>query len=179
MKWSESTVTKLLITDVESLDPVTVYIENYEQGKGKLTIEVYGESWSSYWGAMGGGSLEQFVLSCDNHYLAKNLASLSALYEDDYESFIDACRKEVLRKRKDKECDKKKARELWNGIDRISPEKEWFHDSYNHEFLHSVMGCEWWHSIPTKSSSTAVYLYRILDALKECLKEREGHKQAA
>lgn len=178
MKWTESTVTKLLITDVESLDPVTVYIENFELGRGKLTIEVFGDSWSAGWGAMGDRTLEQFVLSADNHYLSKNLSSLSALSVDDYQGFVQKCYEDIIENRRNGDYDKEKALELWNKVETIIPEKEWFHDSYNHDLLYEVMGCEWWHCIPSKDSDEYIYLYKILNALKECLNQRNSQLAA-
>lgn len=174
MNWTESTVTKLLIKDVPRLDPVTVYIENFELGRGKLTIEVFGDSWSAGWGAMGKRTLEEFVLSTDNHYLSKNLSTLSALSEDDYDGFIEKCYEQIIEMRRSEDYDKEKARELWDKVKDIVPEKEWFHDSSNHDLLYEIMGCEWWHSIPSKDSTEFIYLCRILDAVKACLKERSA-----
>ena len=44
MDIQQSTVKKLLITGVESLDPVSVFFENYGDGQGKVVIECYGKS---------------------------------------------------------------------------------------------------------------------------------------
>ncbi|MBU2968717.1 hypothetical protein KO527_05065 [Pseudoalteromonas sp. C2R02] len=178
MKWTESTVTKLLITDAPKLDPVTVYLENYNLGQGKLTIEVFGESWSASWGAMGSRNLEQFVLDCDNHYLSKNLATLSALSEEDYEGFVDNIRSNIVEWRRNGDYEKSEARELWELTKEIEPEKEYFHSESNHDLLYKLGGCEWYHYIPSKDSSVGIYLDRILDAVKSCLKERETKKAA-
>lgn len=56
------------ITDAPALDPVTVILLDYGNGRGKLIIECYGSAWSGYWGAMG-GSLWSFVSRCDEEYL--------------------------------------------------------------------------------------------------------------
>lgn len=177
MKFTESLVTKLCITDIIRLDTVTVYLENFELGRGKLTIEVFGDAWSSYWGAMGENTtLEDFVLSADNHYLSKNLASLSSLSEDDYEGFIENLKQQIIDERKEFEYTKERARELWEKINEIIPEKTWFEDSTNHDLLYEVGGDEFWYSIPSKDSHTYKYLCKILDALKECLKLRNDIK---
>ena len=81
-----STVKRLKITDLINseykLDPVTVFLEDYEPGKGKITIECYGKSWSAYWGGMSGDDVATFFCRCDQHYLAKNLSSISSSIPD-------------------------------------------------------------------------------------------------
>src|SRR5690606_20733320 len=74
MKVAMIHTTTYKLTDLDRLDPVTVYTENHEPGKGKITIECYGKSWSSYWGSMSGDTVEAFFCRCDEHYLAGNLA---------------------------------------------------------------------------------------------------------
>ena len=48
MKLETSTVTKLQLTELNNLDPISVILENYEPGKGKIIIECCGKSWSSF-----------------------------------------------------------------------------------------------------------------------------------
>ncbi len=45
MRIEQSTVTKLTLTEIDGLDPVTVILENHAPGKGKIIIECYGEVW--------------------------------------------------------------------------------------------------------------------------------------
>lgn len=174
MKWTESTVTKLLIKDVDGLDPITIYIENYSLGQGKLTIVICGESYSAHWNAMGNNTLEQFVLKSDNHYLSKNLASRAALSEPDYDGFITHAKKELIEQRKMWGGKKEEIRELWSKLTEIEPSKEYFHNALNHQRLHEIAGDDWWHLIPEVDSSLYKYLCKILDALKACLSERAG-----
>lgn len=174
MKWTESTVTKLLIKDVDGLDPITVYIENYALGQGKLTIVIYGESYSAHWNAMGNNTLEQFVLKSDNHYLSKNLASLAKLSEPDYDGFITHAKKELIEQRKMWGGEKEGIRELWNKLNEVEPSEDYFHNALNHQRLHEVAGDDWWHLIPEVDSTLYKYLCKILDALKACLSERAG-----
>ena len=174
MKWTESKVTKLLITDVKGLDPLTAFLENYEPGKGKLTLEIYGESYSAYWGGMGGGTLEQFILDSDNHYLSKNLAALQDLSEPDYDAFATQVKKQIIEQRRTFLYSRHKARELWGKIDNLDLSKEFFDDSCNYQTIHEIAGDEWWYLIPNKDSTLYKYLCRILDALKACLSERAG-----
>ena len=173
MKWTESTVTKLLIKDVDGLDPITAYIENYALGQGKLTLVIWGESYSSHWNAMGDNTLEQFVLNTDKHYLSKNLASLAALSEPDYEGFITHAKKELIEQRRMWGGKKEDIRELWNKLNEVEPSDEYFKNVFNHQLLHEVAGDDWWRLIPEVDSTFYKYLCKMLDALKACLSERE------
>lgn len=173
MKWEETKISKLLITDVQALDPVTVYIENYGKGRGKMTIEVFGQSWSSFWPAMGNDSIEQFVLSSDNHYLSKNFATLCELSEPDYEAFIKNCKAQIIEDRRYHYHSQEEARKLYDLCNEMDPSKSYFENELNHNDIHRVAGDDWWYSIPDKDSHTYVYLCRILDAVKSCLRERE------
>lgn len=73
MNCVESMVKKLRIFDIEDLEPITTYIENFEIGAGKITIECFGDCWSYGWYSMGETNLENFFLNCENDYLIKKL----------------------------------------------------------------------------------------------------------
>ena len=47
MKIKESTVRKLTISDIERLDNINVYLEDFEPGHGQITIKCWNEVWSS------------------------------------------------------------------------------------------------------------------------------------
>ena len=57
------------ISGVERLDPVRVMIENYEPGKGRITITCYGKAWTGAWFAMSGDSVQDFIKRVSNEYL--------------------------------------------------------------------------------------------------------------
>lgn len=180
MKWTESTAVKLVITQIKNVDPVTVFLENYGGGRGKLTIETFGEAWSSYWGAMGDGrTLEQFILKCDNHYLSKNLATLAALSESDYDGFLLNAKRHVIWERQTGAIDKASARDKWNLIGDVVPEKDYFHQDSNWGTLATIAGDDWWDEIPKKDSAVYEQLCIILDAIKACLTERGINLEAA
>jgi hypothetical protein len=61
------------IFDVEGLDPITVILQDVKPEAGRLIVECYGQSWSSYWGAMGNRSIAQFVAASDVDYLTTKL----------------------------------------------------------------------------------------------------------
>jgi hypothetical protein len=75
----QSTITRLEITEAPSLDPIRVYVEDYEPGKGRITISCYDAAWVGYWGAMGKENIAQFFTSCDAEYLAGNLGCAASL----------------------------------------------------------------------------------------------------
>ena len=75
----QSTVTRIEITEAPRLDPIRVYIENYEPGKGRITISCYDAAWVGYWGGMSGDTIEAFFCRCHAEYLSGNLLSPSGL----------------------------------------------------------------------------------------------------
>lgn len=173
MQWNESIAVKLVITQIPKVDPVTVFIENFGHGRGKLTIESFGEAWSSYWPAMGDGcTLEQFILNCDNHYLSKNLATLGALTEPDYDAFIAYAKRKVVKERYAGMIDKNHARQIWTLINDVCPDHYYFEQASNWDILSTIGGDDWSDHIPKRASPLYSHLCRILDALKACLIER-------
>lgn len=64
MKVTETKVQSLEITEVERLDPIRVMAENYEPGRGRITITCYGKAWTAAWFAMGGDTVQAFFHSC-------------------------------------------------------------------------------------------------------------------
>ncbi len=73
MKVEQSQVTKLVITDVKNHDTIRVYLEDDNQGRGRLTITEWDEAWTSFWSAMS-GSLIDFIIRNDNGYLISYLS---------------------------------------------------------------------------------------------------------
>lgn len=66
----------------KGLDPITVFLKDYEPGRGEITITCYGDafggSWTNFWGAMGKDrGIREFFLSCDNGYLLSKLGAPS------------------------------------------------------------------------------------------------------
>ena len=118
-------------------------------------------------------TLEQFILSSDNHYLSKNLASLAALSEPDYDGFITHAKKQLIEQRRVWGGKKEEIREQWNKLNEVEPSEEYFNNALNHQRLYEIAGDDWWHLIPEVDSTLYKYLCKILDALKACLSQRE------
>jgi len=79
MLLKHSTVTRIEISELPRLDPIRVYIEDYEPGRGRITISCYDAAWVGYWGAMYGQSIRDFFIDCHAEYLAGNMGCASSL----------------------------------------------------------------------------------------------------
>jgi hypothetical protein len=56
------------------LDPVTAFLEDFEPGRGQLTLVCWGRSWTHFWGAMGdGATLREFLISASTGYIVHKL----------------------------------------------------------------------------------------------------------
>lgn len=74
-----STAKRLEITEVPRLDPIRIYLEDYEPGRGRITISCYDAAWVGYWGAMGDRTVGAFFIASDAEYLADNLSCSATL----------------------------------------------------------------------------------------------------
>ena len=58
----------------DELDPVTAFLEDFEPGRGQLTLVCWGRSWTHFWGAMGNGAtLREFLTSASSGYIVGKL----------------------------------------------------------------------------------------------------------
>lgn len=175
MKVIESTVRTLKISGIESLDLITVYLENFELGKGKITIECYGKSWSSYWPAMG-GTIEEFFMRTSEDYAASNLQHMNSTTFD-AEATEKAIAKEILRARKSGDLTSYEAREALETISGYESEMDYI-DSRD-KALKIVLGDEPWHyDFKEKPNPDYVYLCRIIRAVQQALKQITESKTA-
>jgi hypothetical protein len=67
------------VSDMPDLDTITVYFHDYELGKGRITVECYGCSWTSYFGAMGEKTIREFVSTAGVDYLVNKLGNAPIL----------------------------------------------------------------------------------------------------
>lgn len=58
-----------VIPEDSGLDSITVFWQNFEKGRGRVTIECYGSAWTAYWGGMGDRTIQQFFAECGSDYL--------------------------------------------------------------------------------------------------------------
>jgi hypothetical protein len=163
MSIEQSVVRKIKIKDIYGLDPISVYLEDFELGKGKITISCYDKSWHSYWGGMSDRTIDKFFLSCDNHYIAKNLSSInSSIY--DYETLSD--------KIKDFYGDDIDF-EVLDELSALSGDQNdgrfWIDN--NAKIMEEVFGYDWYYDIPMMENPKYKYLCKIIDTVKDSLKE--------
>lgn len=178
MKIEQSTAIKLRITEVESLDPITIFLEDYEIGKGKIVIECYGKSWSSYWGAMSGQTIAQFFCSCNHSYLISNLCGVISSTEPDYDAFLPVVRNRVLCWRRDGFIGKRLARTLYDIEEWENYAPEHPYDDYkcpefvdkNDKFEFECLDlCSL--NVPTKMTANYSYMVRIVKAVQVALRK--------
>ena len=167
MKIQSSSVTKLIVTDIKSLDPVAIYLEDYAKGQGKLIITCYDKSWTDYWGAMGDNDLASFVISCDNHYLAKKLNPDVKNTITDEDGLEDYARKYIIARRREDILDKNTARALYNDCDSLLIYRDTDYEAYSN-LMYEIFGDEWWPKYE--------YFSRILDVVREALKEYKNEE---
>uniref|UniRef100_UPI0010116CCF hypothetical protein n=2 Tax=Aeromonadaceae TaxID=84642 RepID=UPI0010116CCF len=168
MKVAVSQTTQLVLTELESLDPITVYLENHEPGRGRITIQCFDASWTAAWGAMGGRSVEAFFISCDDHYLAKNLSSIRDEVMAEGEAMTNYVRGHIIQRRKWREFDKERARELWDAAEGIEVTNSY---CSNPGLMLDAVGDEWWYGLPMVENPDYTYLCRIIQAVRDGLRE--------
>lgn len=113
MKVISEVIRKLTVTYVQGLDPISIYLEDNGAGQGKITITCFDQSWTSYWGGMGNRTVAEFVRSCDNQYLAKNLSRIPSEVNDVKRIPKDLI-KIILGKRKANELTAEQARDYYD-----------------------------------------------------------------
>jgi hypothetical protein len=178
-----STVRKLRLTDLMvepyKLDPVSVILEDLGPSRGKIIIECFGESWSSFWPAMGRRDIATFFCRCDEHYIAKKLSSVSGAIPN-YDGLAKKARKEVFCLRRDGDLSKVEARELFDQCHKL--EEVEGADQIDGFLMQEVFGDDWWYCIPEKPNPKYQYLCRVIKAVQSGIKAAglvEQKEQAA
>lgn len=125
---------------------------------------------------MGGRSVEAFFISCDDHYLAKNLSSIRDEVMAEGEALTNYVRGHIIQRRKWGEFDKERARELWGDAEGIE-----ITNSYcsNPGLMTAVVGDEWWYDLPMVDNPDYTYLCRIIQAVRDGLREYTKSTPAA
>ncbi|MGP4843359.1 hypothetical protein ACTXGQ_04440 [Marinobacter sp. 1Y8] len=164
-----STVQKLQLTQLQEaspfrLDPVTVILEDFELGKGKIIIECFGDSWSAFWLAMGKRDIATFFCRCDEHYIAKNLSGISCGIPD-YSKLTETAKQEVCRLRRDGELTAEESRSLFVDATQFADAESV--GDLDGNAMRVIFGDDWWHAIPEKPNPDYQYLCRIIKAVQE------------
>lgn len=192
MKLEISNTVKLVLTDVERLDPVTVFLEDlgrtnvpieghpaYWTGRGKITINCWDNSWNAYWGGMGQRSLAQFVVDCHTEYVLNCLDRGIQSKKFSGNALVKLAKKCILQRRRQQtgrqewelgELSKFEARELWHDCESLSdietPNECW----HRSELLTQLFGEEWHYPVSDKAQEENheyLYLERVVLATQQ------------
>ena len=154
------------ITDIRTpdyLDPISIYIEDFAIGQGKITITCSDECWTHYWGAMGDKTLIEFFIKCDQHYIAKKLSRISATVVD-YDEIKNHLFRRILIFRRELELTHSEARELWDSVDFANFDEDL---TTEQDLICSIIGEEWYYDLPKKANSDYEYLCKIINVVKK------------
>ena len=143
MKLAKRRTETYILTALHKLDPVTVYVTNYELGKGKIVIECFGDAWAFYWGAMGPNTLQEFFIGADNSYLLGKF--LSETEQTDFDEI-----NEIAHKRGFEDLCVSNEVELAMAANEMA----------------ECFGEDWYMDLPRRSTDEYQYLSRIVNAIK-------------
>ena len=137
-----------VLTDLDRLDPVTMYVTNYAPGQGKIVIECYCSSWAAYWGGMGESTLEGFLLTCNNDYILGKL--LKETQQTDFNKINEIAHKRgfSLAVTSDVEV------------------------AMQAEDMSECFGPDWYMDLPQCNTSEYEYVGRIINAIKAAFSEQ-------
>lgn len=181
MKVATTQVTKLYLTELVNLDPVTVFLEDHEPGRGSITIRCHANSWAASWGAMGQDrKVAQFVRSCGADYLIGAMVPMLQPTQFSCDALIKMAKRSVLDRRRGRNwtewdmdrLDKREAHRLWLDIDHfLSNAESGLSLSAYSVVLTELFGDQWWHKTDeaTEPNPDWLYLERIIDAVQLAL----------
>lgn len=166
-----SAVKKLVIHGVPNRDVIAVYLEDQGEGKGKITITCFNDSWSYYWCNMGPFKLVPFLLQCYEDYLVHKLDPSLPAKVNNWSKLYEAAQNEVIRRRWEGTLDKDNARYLYDRCFWLQ-EVDSFEamDDNVKELLWKIFGDEWWSDIPKMPNPRFEDLRRLVCTVKEGLK---------
>ena len=142
MKITEGVVEKIVLSGLENLDPITLFIEDLGDNRGKLTVECYGEAWSAFWNSMGCSQVLVFLKGCNVDYIANKLFPPNlSIHVTDFDKI---------------------SREINSEVDESTLLLET-------QQLEEVYGEDWYHSLPYKVCSEYKYLLRIVKEIKNAV----------
>lgn len=195
MKIEASTVTKLVISEVERLDAVTVFVEDfgfracprkedpdYKTGMGNITIKCYDESWTAYWGGMGPRTVGQFFAGCDADYLVNCLSRGINSTRFSGDALAKMARRSVIDRRLCRNhgewcmsnLDKDEARELFDRCEDLAHIDSLNQSHHHADLLTDLFGDEYWHKADdaTEPNPDYFYLQRIVQSVQAAFQQQ-------
>lgn len=180
MKIETAQVTKITLTDLlitHRLDPITIILEDYAPWQGKIIVECYGQSWSTFFGSMG-EPIANFCASVSADYLANRFYG-GPHSVNDFDSMKAMAIKEVIKMRRQRDLSADDARDLFDEINDRWPETEdeaWYQHG---KMMVRLFGDDWHCQIPQKTSEEYQYVLRTVRAVQEGLAMYVKMKQGA
>lgn len=110
-----SIVTKLQITGVDRLDPISIYLGDFAPCKGKITVSCYDKTWHAYWDGMWDGlTVDQLFCKLNAAYIIGyfNRSPSSRCFNS--EALADKARQLVVQMRRERYLDSENARDLFD-----------------------------------------------------------------
>src|SRR5690606_16693581 len=147
-KVTSSTVTRLYIEGAASLDPITVFLEDFEPNKGQITVSCWGKSWTAFWGGMWDGlTVGQFFTKLNADYIIGYFSPQLRSSKFSGEALVEKARKQILKDRRTFCLDKDGARELYDEAGDLENAQSvdclWGGHS---DLLTRLFGDEWWYA---------------------------------
>ena len=177
-----STVTKLVITGALSLDPITVFLEDLAQCKGKITISCWGKSWTAYWGGIWDGlKIGEFFCELNTSYIIGYFDQELSARRFSGDALANKAKHLVLKERRQFCYGSDEARDLFDEAEdlRESPSIDHLHGAHS-GLMTKLFGDEWWHltSNSTESNPDYIYLERIIIAVQQALRQQQLQEAA-
>lgn len=170
----KNNVLSLTITGAERLDPIRVMIENYEPGKGRVTVTCCGQAWTGAWFAMGDDSIQEFIQRVSNDYLIGYFDAIESTINDDNDANLNFVQKEIIKLRREDQINYFDARYMWDEAINSDDVKASCCDHLVGNHLLSLFGDDpFYADWPTVPNPKYQYLSRIIDAVRAGLKQLE------
>ena len=172
LKITSSQITKHVISGVPNLDPITLILEDFGPGQGKVTITSFEGSWSHYWSHMGDkNKVAGFFCGCSDDYLVRKLSS-GIRHEidcDEPDALEALLKKEIIDARRQDDITHEQARDFYNRAGSFDRN----HDGT--DLLYEVLGDECWYRTPQQPNPEYEHLCEIVQAVKQAITSMEQH----
>ncbi len=169
MQITKSNLVKMTITGAPGHDPIGIFIEDIEPGKGKIVVETGGDSWTAYWGAMGRDkTVAQFVCSTSADYLIGCMVPGMRSHRYDPAEAQRICFQHIITERRRRNMEKHEAMLLWATVKHTH-----FHDHMagNATLFQEVFGDEWWFNLPESPNPSWTKIERVMCTVQEALRK--------
>tara|TARA_R110001583_G_scaffold52147_14_gene162246 strand:+ start:5626 stop:6189 length:564 start_codon:yes stop_codon:yes gene_type:complete len=90
VKIEKKQVTKLRITGMEQLDPIDVFVDEITSTSGQITVNCFGQSWTSFWPSVGERGIVGFFKSANNDYIISYFDSQIEQFTEDWDAYKEA-----------------------------------------------------------------------------------------